>query len=507
MAGSDTRIEITIEAVNNATAALQGIVKDLKGITSQTASTSQAVSGLGDQMMRSFSSTNTAAKETVDNLKKLGTQAAATNTALSAKVSNPLKENTTAWTEHYKALAAKEAAYQEVNRLRIAGNERERASDNALAANLVAQKKVESAIIRQSAADYQKANQARIAGNQIANNTDKERSAIIANQVKAEAAALKQSAAIYQEVNRLRIAGNKVASTDYDKGTASRLAAQSKAVLGSDKDALKAQERYWVGYYEAQGVAATQAARETAKATRETAQAAKETGGAFNDLGGIVKTALSSYLVYQFLSTLKNATSAVLEWMGNMETYGIAIAASLQVGGKYVETTTGRVLEGTEAFKVAQKDAVGVIEALQVANFQTVATLDQLIRMYQEALPIAMKKGFDKKMVQDFTLSVTQAASAMGVSMDMMAEEARSLLTGAINMRNSRVAVALGITPEDVRQNSASASQLFDFLMGKLQVYRTAGEALQNSWRGLWSNFKDIMMQAGGKALEPLHEF
>ena len=233
---------------------------------------------------------------------------------------------------------------------------------------------------------------------------------------------------------------------------------------------------------------------------------AKDTQQAFSGFGDLVSKAFGTYAVYQFAGAVKDATSAVLNWMGDMETYGIALASSLQVGGQYVEKISGRVLEGAEAFKVAQRDAKGVIEALQVANFQTVASLDQLIRMYQEALPIAMKKGFDKKMVQDFTLSVTQAASAMGISLDMMAEEARSLLTGAINMRNSRVAVALGITPEDVRANSASADQLFNFLMGKLQVYRQAGEALQNSWRGVWSNFKDVMMQAGGKALEPLFE-
>jgi len=296
---------------------------------------------------------------------------------------------------------------------------------------------------------------------------------------KEQAANAAKQAKLHETINSLRIAGNEKASSS-DKALASKLAADQKAAIAQ--------------------------AKELANASKQVKTQVIDTGGAFSSFGDLVTKAFSSYLVYQFVSTLKNATSAVLEWMGSMETYGIAIASSLQVGGNYVEITTGRVLAGAEAFNTAQRDAKGVIEALQVANFQTVATLDQLIRMYQEALPIAMKKGFDKKMVQDFTLSVTQAASAMGVSMDMMAEEARSLLTGAINMRNSRVAVALGITPEDVRENSASAGQLFSFLMGKLQVYRTAGEALQNSWRGLWSNLKDVMMQAGGKALEPLFE-
>jgi len=373
MAGSDERIEITIEAVNNASTAINKILADLKGIKTQATEATSGLAGAGDAITKSLTSASATISKVTEELKK------------------PLKSSMaiTTITEDPAFAKAKELLTKP----------------------------------------------------------------------------LKSSMSV---------------TTITDDGDKARIAAQTG---------------YWNAYYKAQAAGAKSAAIEI-----------KGAEGAFSSFADLLGKVFSTYLVYQFLGSVKEATSAVLEWMGNMETYGIAIAASLQVGGKYVETTTGRVLEGAEAFGVAQRDAKGVIEALQVANFQTVATLDQLIRMYQEALPIAMKKGFDKKMVQEFTLSVTQAASAMGVSMDMMAEEARSLLTGAINMRNSRVAVALGITPEDVRNNSASASQLFDFLMGKLQVYRTAGEALQNSWRGVWSNFKDVMMQAGGKALEPMFE-
>ena len=419
MAGSDERIEITIEAVNNASSTIKKVEDDLKSIKAQAASTTSGFAGIGEAISKSLASVSTSVAKVTDELKK------------------PLKSSMVVST------ITEDPAYTKAKEL----------LSKPLKSSMVV-----STITEDPA--YTKA----------------------------------------KELLKKPLKSTMVITTVTDD------AAFKNAAAASDKARIAAQTGYWNSYYKAQGVAATAAMRESAQAAKLAAVEANNAGGAFSSFGDLVTKAFSSYLVYQFLSTLKNATSAVLEWMGNMETYGIAIASSLQVGGNYVEITTGRVLAGAEAFNTAQRDAKGVIEALQVANFQTVATLDQLIRMYQEALPIAMKKGFDKKMVQDFTLSVTQAASAMGVSMDMMAEEARSLLTGAINMRNSRVAVALGITPEDVRENSASAGQLFSFLMGKLQVYRTAGEALQNSWRGLWSNLKDVMMQAGGKALEPLFE-
>ena len=61
-----------------------------------------------------------------------------------------------------------------------------------------------------------------------------------------------------------------------------------------------------------------------------------------------------------------------------------------------------------------------------MANFQTIATLDQLVRAYQETLPVAMAKGFNKQMVLDYTVAMVQAAGAIGLSLDQMAEETRS---------------------------------------------------------------------------------
>jgi len=473
MAGSDERIEILLETVAKGQEVVPNATAGLKTLKTQAVDTSSGLSGVGEMLAKAFASFSAVAAEVTASLKEINAQVTATNAALTKKAVpvDPAIKNRA-------ALLKEESAAQD-------------AYSKEQAASIAATAKIEANAAKQTA----EINALRIAGNREARDTDKERAASMANQAKVEIASAKQVAAEYKIINATRIAGNNEARFKEDQARASQITAGTKAALASEKEAIAAQTGYWKAYYKEQAAGAKSAATEITTA-----------GGAFSSFSDLVQKALSTYIVYKFVGSIKDATSAVLEWMGNMETYGIAIAASLQVGGKYVEKTTGRVLEGAEAFGVAQRDAKGVIEALQVANFQTVATLDQLIRMYQEALPIAMKKGFDKKMVQEFTLSVTQAASAMGVSMDMMAEEARSLLTGAINMRNSRVAVALGITPEDVRNNSASASQLFDFLMGKLQVYRTAGEALQNSWRGVWSNFKDVMMQAGGKALEPMFE-
>jgi hypothetical protein len=117
-----------------------------------------------------------------------------------------------------------------------------------------------------------------------------------------------------------------------------------------------------------------------------------------------------------------------------------------------------------------------------------------------------MAKGFNKTMAKDFTVAMVQAAGAIGVSLDMLAEETRSLLTGTINPRTSRIATVLGLRNEDIRAHSKNAQELFDFLMDRLKAYQAAGAESQKTWAGLWSNFKDIAQQVGGQAFEPLFQ-
>jgi len=238
----------------------------------------------------------------------------------------------------------------------------------------------------------------------------------------------------------------------------------------------------------------------------ETQGLSREMGGLEGSIKGAVRAAVGIGSITGVVLAVKAAVSESLRFLGQLETFSLGIATSFMTGGKYIDETSGKALSAEEALKAAQQDAKGVIEELQVANFQTLATLDQLVRAYQETLPVAMAKGFNRQQVKDFTVAVVQAAGAIGLSLDMLAEETRSLLVGAITPRTSRIAVALGITNEDIRQNSRNAQQLFDYLMGRLAAFRAAGIESQQTWAGLWSNTKDIFKQMGGMAFEPLFQ-
>ena len=195
-----------------------------------------------------------------------------------------------------------------------------------------------------------------------------------------------------------------------------------------------------------------------------------------------------------------------LEYMSTLETASLGIAAAFLVGGKYTDQITGKVLKGQAALVAAQQESVQVMEQLKVANMQTTATLDQLVKAYQVTLPVAMAKGFNKQQVMDFTTAMVQAAGAIGLPFQQLGEESRSLLTGEIRAGDSRIAQVLGLRKADIEQFKGNAQGLFDFLMQRLEGFRIAGIASQQTWEGLWSNWKDIQGQASGMAFQSLFD-
>jgi hypothetical protein len=221
------------------------------------------------------------------------------------------------------------------------------------------------------------------------------------------------------------------------------------------------------------------------------------------DLSGSIKSlAVSIIGLGTAMATLRAGTT----YLAKIETATLGIAAAFMTGGKYIDATSGKALAAQEALTAAQHESQQLIKELQYANLQTIATLDQLIVAYQQTLPVALARGFDKTQIKEFTVAMVQAAGAIGLPMDQLGEETRSLLTGAINPRTSRIATVLGLRNEDIARYKDNANGLFDFLMQKLDAYKIAGVAAQNTWEGLWSNAKDIALQYLGQGLEPLFE-
>ena len=195
-----------------------------------------------------------------------------------------------------------------------------------------------------------------------------------------------------------------------------------------------------------------------------------------------------------------------IDYNKQLETSRLGIAAIL-AAHKDLYDASGRLLKGQEELNAAQMMSVRIVRQLQAENLKTAATLQQLVRAYQETLGPGLSAGFDEKQITKFTTAVVQAASTIGLSLDQLAEETRSLLTGTIQARTSRVAVSLGLTNEDIRAVMSNSDQLFNFLMDKLSAFNAAGEKIQQTFEGAFSNLKDVIDQVLGEASAPFFEY
>lgn len=251
-----------------------------------------------------------------------------------------------------------------------------------------------------------------------------------------------------------------------------------------------------------------QMASRTAAGMRVVESSTRNASQGFLGLGSGITAVAGKMLILEQAATRAAALvdKLFIDFNSTIETANMGIASSLLSSGEFIDKTTGKALKGQAAVNAAISKAKSITEELQAANFATLGTLDQLVRAYQEALPVALAKGFDPDQVKDFSVALVQAAGAIGLPLDQLGEESRSLLNGTINPRTSRIATALGLRNEDIAQFKGNADGLFNFLMDKLSAYRLFGIESQKTWAGVWSNSLDIFKQFTAKIGEPVFE-
>lgn len=198
------------------------------------------------------------------------------------------------------------------------------------------------------------------------------------------------------------------------------------------------------------------------------------------------------------LATRKIVDSAI-EYNQQMESSRIGIATILMAQGEFLDGQD-RMVSGAEKFSAAIRMSSELMQQLEQDNLATMATLDQLVRAFQQTLAPGLSVEFSVDQVRQYTLAMIQAASAMQISLDMMAEETRSMLRGTITPRNTLIASALGVTNQDIARYKNDAQGLFDYVMGKMVAFGQAGIAIQSTYAGLLSNFKDLTGKALGTA-------
>lgn len=228
------------------------------------------------------------------------------------------------------------------------------------------------------------------------------------------------------------------------------------------------------------------------------------TTNSFTSFIGKAKTIVGVSAAYlAFEQTIGKLVTTGIEFNRQTETMKIGISSLIAVNSSN-ETSLGRNIDATEKYRLANIASKEAIESLKEANKQTSATLPELTEAFQSALAPAMKAGLNIKETVEYTKLMTQAAGAMGVPMNQLSQEIKSVVSGTIDM-NSVVATNLGLTNDQIKK-AREQGNLYNFLVSKLSDFAIAGNDVSSSFEGSMSNMQDAFMELAGELTKPIFD-
>lgn len=264
-------------------------------------------------------------------------------------------------------------------------------------------------------------------------------------------------------------------------------AAQAKAAAAQQSAAKKAL------------VAQVKATNQQKTLTRETQRTDEAAGGLLFKFRRLVGTLAVFTVAREAVAGFNTLVASAVQFNDTIEGSTLGVAGLISAIGQ-VRNAEGQIVEGAEAFNVALGISRDQIAALRQDSLKTVATFEELLETFQVALGPGLAAGLGLDEVRTLSVQISQAATALQVPQNQLAEEIRSLLSGTIQARTTRIATALGITNEDVRLLKESGT-LFKELNKRLAEFSIAAErAARSTVGGVATLLRGALQEALGAA-------
>lgn len=209
------------------------------------------------------------------------------------------------------------------------------------------------------------------------------------------------------------------------------------------------------------------------------------------NMDGLIGKVMSLAAAYVSLRTVMDFVRAGFNFSAEMETSRIGIASVITATSDLVDQQ-GRILQGQEAYNAALGISDQIMNRVRIMGLETTATTGELVAGFQSMIAPATAVGMTMEQTQDFTLNMVKALGAMGIPLNQLSAEGRSLLDGTIIPTQDRLAIALGITGDMVKNWKAQGTHVQE-LQKRLEPFALAGQDVANTWAGLSSNMKDAL--------------
>lgn len=333
---------------------------------------------------------------------------------------------------------------------------------------------------------------------------ERERTAIaLRNQAQRDANA---EAARIKRLERERIAQQRVADSKNVELQATRRLNQElfrEAVARKQIDLLKQRARQQFGSGDfAGGTETLRRAKELEKSLQSQVSSAQKLLFTFRRLVGVLAIFT---LARQGVQLFQELVAQGVKFNDTVETAQLGIAGLVATLGD-VRDAQGQSVGQVDELNLALGLAREQTAKLRQDSLRTVATFEQLLETFQVSVGPGLAAGLNLDEVRKLTVDISQAAAALGVPQNQLAEEVRSLLSGTIQARTTRIATALGISNEDVRRLKETG-ELFDFLEERFSGFAEAAERqARTTFTGIRTLIQGLVQEILGNAARPLFD-
>ncbi|WP_027360392.1 hypothetical protein, partial [Desulforegula conservatrix] len=230
-----------------------------------------------------------------------------------------------------------------------------------------------------------------------------------------------------------------------------------------------------------------------------------------SEVNGTMSSAMSTAMRFAGIIagglTFNSAIQSAYSYNRTLEDTQIGLA-SLAYATMQFSDAQGRVLTGQAAFNESLQFSSQFQEKLRIAGLQTAATFEQLSNTVTQAWTPAVRAGFNPDQIISFTSATTQAATAMGINLNQMGEEIRSVLTGTMTSMNTRLMPlmqSVGLTNEKLKE-LAKTGELYPAVMKAFEGATLAAEKANVSLGVSFSNLQDAGQSILGIGLKPFFD-
>ncbi|MCZ2418677.1 MAG: hypothetical protein LC123_02380 [Burkholderiales bacterium] len=245
---------------------------------------------------------------------------------------------------------------------------------------------------------------------------------------------------------------------------------------------------------------------EFAKLAEAEARASREGNSLFFTFRRLIGVFAAFALIRNTVAGFQALLGRSIEFAASIEQAELGLASLFAAVGQ-VRDEQGRVVEGAEAFAIAQTEARRQMALLRRDALTTAATFEELTQAFQQAIGPGLAAGLNLDQIRTFAVRVSQAASALGVAQNQLGEEIRALLTGNIQSRTTRLGVLFPGGPAQANEEIKRAREmgtLAQLLEERFQTFARAGEAALLTFNALFANVKgalDLVLASGADGL------